>query len=184
MKITGQLLVSLPTIQDGAFRKSVIYMHEFDEHGAVGFVINKKYPSKQARQIAFQLKLSDPDRIYYGGPIEPDSGFVLHTDDYHGPHTSAIHGNSRLYITSGMSVINDIIAGDGPRDYMILLGHCGWGPGQLEAEIAGTFPYQSRGWVMTTPDSEFFFGKMDSIRCWDTAIRKTARDMSQFILDV
>jgi len=125
-----------------------VYIHEFDDDGAVGFIINKKYPTVQAKEIALQLKLPDWGKIYYGGPIDQESGYVLHTDDYCTQYTTLLHGNTNLYITSGMSIINDIIAGNGPRDYMILLGHCSWSSGQLEAEISGTFPYQTRGWVM------------------------------------
>jgi putative AlgH/UPF0301 family transcriptional regulator len=67
---------------------------------------------------------------------------------------------------------------------MIVLGHAGWGAGQLAAELSGQYPYKGSNWVITEPTPEYFYGQMDTVSAWDKAIRHAAKETSNFLLDI
>ena len=75
-----------------------------------------------------------PD-IHFGGPVETERGFVLHTSDYRHDGTMWIAGD--IALTANIDILRDIAAGRGPRQHILTLGYAGWGPGQLEGEIQG-----------------------------------------------
>lgn len=152
--LTGQLLVASPQIGDPRFHRTVIYMVSHDRSGALGLVVNKSYGSGPMAKF---LKGFDIDaesiegtiRLHYGGPVEPGAGFVLHTADYSGPGTRVV--DEHVALTSEMSVLKAIAEGNGPRHSLFALGYSGWGPGQLEGEIA-------RGdWFSAPADEKLIF---------------------------
>lgn len=171
----------MPNIKSGIFHKSVVFMHGRDEDGAIGFIINKKYPSSRAQFIASQLKLKDANKIYFGGPVEQQTGFVLHSEDYRNEKTAMLIPG--IYFTPGAHIIKDIQEKQGPQEYMIILGHSAWGPGQLEAEISGTAPFDGSNWAVTEPKLNYFYGRYDTVVGWDKALRQSAGDLSNFLLD-
>ncbi len=181
-QFTNKLLVALPNIKTGMFHKSVVFMHGKDTDGAIGFVINKKYPTSRAKYIATQLKLEDHTKIHFGGPVEQQTGFVLHSEDYNNTKTAMLIDG--IHFTPGVDIIKDIQEGNGPKDHMIILGHSAWAPGQLEAEIGGTSPFEKPNWVVTDPTLDYFYGKMDTVQSWDKGIRQTAKELSNFLLDI
>jgi len=138
--LTGQLLVASPQIGDPRFARTVIYMVSHDRSGALGLVVNKSYGSGPMSEFlkGFDLEagtnVEGTIRLHYGGPVEPGAGFVLHSADYNGPGTRVV--NERMALTSEMSVLKAIAEGHGPRQSLFALGYSGWGPGQLEGEIA------------------------------------------------
>tara|TARA_B100000902_G_scaffold85239_1_gene89590 strand:+ start:300 stop:851 length:552 start_codon:yes stop_codon:yes gene_type:complete len=180
-QFTNKLLVALPNIKTGIFHKSVVFMHGKDTDGAIGFVINKKYPTSRAKFIASQLKLTDHTKIYFGGPVEQQTGFVLHSKEYESEKTAELIEG--IHFTPGVDIIKDIQDKKGPQDFMIILGHSAWAPGQLELEIGGKPPFEQPNWVVTEPAMEYFYGKMDTVQSWDKGLRKTAKDLSSFLLD-
>lgn len=180
-QFTNKLLVALPNIRTGIFHKSVVFMHGKDQDGAIGFVINKKYPTSRAKFIASQLNIGDHSKIHFGGPVEQQTGFVLHSEDYNNEKTATLIPG--IHFTPGKHIIKDIQDKKGPKQYMIILGHSAWAPGQLEAEIGGQPPFDLPNWVITDPTLDYFYGKMDTVQSWDTAIRQTAKDISSFLLD-
>ena len=137
--LTGQLLVASPRIGDPRFARTVIYMVSHDEDGALGLVVNKAFGSGPMEKF---LKGFDIDpgqikgdiRLHYGGPVDPSAGFVLHTADYRGPSTRVV--NATMALSTEMNVLKAIAEGHGPRHSLFALGYSGWGPGQLEGEIA------------------------------------------------
>lgn len=179
--LDGKILVALPNITQGVFSKSLVFVQQSDEAGAVGFILNKRFPPNKAKYIAEQLKIPHWDKIFYGGPIGTHSGFVLHSGDYANSDTVQVLDN--VWFTPGASVIEDIKAGKSPEDFMLILGHSSWAPGQLDAEMEGLPPFETSSWVTTAPDISLFYGQQDAIRAWDFAIRQTAKERSNFILD-
>ena len=73
-------------------------MHGKDTDGAIGFVINKKYPTSRAKYIATQLKLEDHTKIHFGGPVEQQTGFVLHSEDYNNTKTAMLIDGIHLHL--------------------------------------------------------------------------------------
>ena len=166
--LAGQLLVATPKIKDPRFFKTVIYMVDHDQQGALGLIINRVYGSGSLEEF---LKGFDIDgagiegniQLHYGGPVAPGAGFILHTADYNGPGTQIV--DDRMAMTTEWSVLEAISEGQGPRLSLFAFGYSGWGAGQLEGEI-------KRGdWFSTPADEDLIFGE-DQTGKWDRASGK------------
>ena len=137
--LAGQFLIAEPKMGDPRFAETVIYMVNHDASGALGLVINKAYGSGPLDKFlkGFGLDaegVSGDVQLHYGGPVQPGRGFVLHTSDYLGPGKSTIHGD--VTFTTELKVLHDIGTGHGPKKSLFAFGYAGWGPGQLEGELA------------------------------------------------
>ena len=86
MNLTGKLLISMPSLEDERFYKTVIYMCAHSSEGAMGIIINKKIDYDLYPDLLEQLGIDKPlgsKKLYirYGGPVESGRGFVLHSDE-------------------------------------------------------------------------------------------------------
>ena len=137
--LTGQLLVATPEIRDWRFQETVILIVRHDAEGALGIVINKPIGNPPLAQLLDSIG-QDSDgitgrvRLFYGGPLHPEIGFILHSTDYHGAHSVGI--DSQLAMTNSADILRDIAQGRGPAKQLVAFGHAGWGPGQLDSEMA------------------------------------------------
>lgn len=163
--LAGQLLVATKQIGDPRFARTVIYMVSHDSTGALGLVVNRVYGKGPLKKFlkGFDIDVNAAQgeiRLHYGGPVQPSAGFVLHTTDYNGPGTRVV--DDRMAMTTEMSVLKAIADGHGPRQALFALGYSGWGPGQLEGEIA-------RGdWFSAPADEKLIFDD-DIESMWDRA---------------
>jgi putative transcriptional regulator len=137
--LTGQLLIASPTMGDPRFLQTVILMVQHDRNGALGIVINRPLGDRPLALLLEALGEKDPSvagtvRIFAGGPVQPDIGFVLHSTDYHRPDTVDIDGH--IAMTSSREILRDIANQRGPNKSLIAFGYAGWAPGQLEHELA------------------------------------------------
>jgi putative transcriptional regulator len=144
INFTHHFLIAMPGLQDETFAKSVIYMCEHSERGALGLVINK--PSdinlkKLFEKVELPLNREDLTQlpVFQGGPVQTERGFVL--------HESVMPGNESVYastmtipggleMTTSKDVLEALSTGYGPRKVFISLGYSSWGQGQLESEIS------------------------------------------------
>ena len=144
INLTHHFLIAMPGLQDEAFAKSVIYMCEHSERGALGLVINK--PSdinlkKLFEKVELPLHREDLTQspVFQGGPVQTERGFVL--------HESIMPGNESIYastmtipggleMTTSKDVLEALSTGAGPRKVLVTLGYSAWGEGQLESELA------------------------------------------------
>src|SRR2546429_4559372 len=145
--LTGQLLIASPSMGDPRFLQTVILMVRHDGNGALGIVINRPLGDRPLASLLAALGEKDPAtagtvRIFAGGPVEPDIGFVVHSTDYRRPDTVDIDGS--LAMTSSREILRDIGSQRGPAKSLIASGYAGWAPGQLEGELA-------QGFWFTTP---------------------------------
>jgi putative transcriptional regulator len=137
--LTGRILISLPDIKSQEFNESVIFICKHDENGAMGFVINQSLDGVSLSdlmqdEIGDSLLMRDPP-IFWGGPIEINRGFVLHSLDCQFNNTISI--DDKYGITANLDILRAIMNGENsPDQYTILLGYTGWKPGQLEKEMA------------------------------------------------
>ena len=135
--LSHQFLIAMPALADTNFAGTVTYLCQHDEKGALGIVINRPAPLN-LRAVLTHLKLpyhrADEAPVFIGGPMDPQNGFVLH-DAIDGYDLSVNLGND-LMLSTARELLAAIGEGNGPRRFLIALGYAGWGPGQLEVEIA------------------------------------------------
>ena len=150
------MLISMPQMEDENFVRSLVYICEHNETGAMGLVINRQN-NISFGDILPQLNISDRNAtnidqiIFAGGPVQPEHGFVLHTPLDNKQWTSSIRVSEDLCLTTSSDVIDDIAHSCGPEHSFIALGYAGWGPGQLEQELA------QNSWICCPFDADIVF---------------------------
>jgi putative transcriptional regulator len=169
--LAGQLLVAAPNMGDPRFAETVILMVHHDASGAFGIVLNRPVETRSFKSLLEALGDKDTDakgevRIYAGGPVEPSIGFVVHSAEYRGPGTLDI--DSQVAITSNPAVLRDMAKGKGPVHALVAFGYAGWGPGQLEAELA------QHAWFTEPEDPKLVFDD-DPATLWKTALDRRSR---------
>lgn len=148
-------LVSMPSLEDGVFTKSVVYICNHDVHeGAMGVVINHPMEDVTFDEIAMSMGhkqdiiVRNPT-IFEGGPVEHNRGFIVHSDDY--SHEDSLPVGGKVILSANAEIVTDIASGKGPRHMNFCLGYAGWNPGQMEDEIA-------RGdWLIMPADEDILF---------------------------
>jgi putative transcriptional regulator len=171
--LVGQLLIAAPTIGDPRFYQTVIVLVRHDRSGAMGIVVNRPL---QERPLASLLEalgekstgVAGSVRIFLGGPVQPELGFVVHSAEYHRAETIDIDG--RMAMTSSREILRDIGNNQGPKQSLIAFGYAGWGAGQLEGEMA------QRVWFTTPADAKLVFEE-DRDKVWDDAMTRRTQDL-------
>jgi len=166
--IAGELLVASPDMDDPRFDQTVVLLLRHDRSGAMGIIINRPV---EERPLASLMKAigADPTgvegrvRLFAGGPVELQIGFVLHSVDYHRSETLDIDG--RVAMTSTHEILSDIGHKRGPAKFLIAFGYCGWAPGQLESEIAQHI------WFIASADPKLIFDD-DRETLWHEAMTR------------
>ena len=181
MKFTGNLLISPPIVRNSFWHKTVILITEHGSNGTLGLVLNK---SSNLNVIEFgkqlNMILNVPGMVYLGGPINSQSLSLLHTNDWHCKNTMQI--NEHFSISSADDILPRLSSGDAPRQWRLLLGMCGWAPGQLSAELMGVEPYKKEtSWITATADLDLVFDT-DGHEQWCSALDQSAREFAQSIL--
>ena len=159
VNLTHHFLIAMPGLEDETFAKSVIYMCEHSDRGALGLVINK--PSDINLQSLFdkvELPLHRADLtgapVFQGGPVQTERGFVLHESMMPGSEsvyasTMTIPGG--LEMTTSKDVLEALSTGAGPKKIFVSLGYSAWGEGQLESEIS------DNSWLTVAADIDVIF---------------------------
>ncbi len=167
--LTGQLLIASPHLHDPPFDHAVILLAQHSRAGALGLVINR--PLDRPRPIAGLLAafgadasgVTDSVRVFAGGPVNPDVGFVLHSAEYRVADTVDIDG--RVALTAAVDVLRDIGLRKGPSKSLLAFGYAGWAPAQLESEMAHGV------WVTVPEDLALVFDD-DRARVWVDALAR------------
>ncbi|HTV88980.1 MAG TPA: YqgE/AlgH family protein [Stellaceae bacterium] len=176
---SGQLLIAAATIQDPRFYHGVILLVRCDAKGAFGIMINRPLGERPiADLLAGDDAAKDRDgktapaggmiRVFLGGPVEPQYGFVIHSTDYRSAATVAVADG--IAMTATRAILRDIVRHRGPRQYRFAIGYSGWSAGQLDGEIA------RRDWFVApaTPDLVF---DADTDRIWRTALSRRTQEL-------
>ena len=175
--LTGQLLIAMPGMKDPRFDRAVIYMCAHSGEGAMGLIVNKPAEDVSFGDLLEQLEISHslPEsaaprdiRVVYGGPVEHGRGFVLHSRDY-ASNESTLEVDGIVGMTATLDILEDIARGEGPKSSILALGYSGWGPGQIEGEIA------ANGWLTCPAKPEFIFGEDDDGK-WVASLKSLGID--------
>ena len=166
-QLAGKVLIAMPEMGDDRFARSVILLCAHSEEGAMGLMINLPTDDVSLRDLSAQLGLEEPSDagncpIHSGGPVETERGFVLHSSEYSSA-ISTMPVTPDVSLTGTLDVIEDLVEGTGPDIALVMLGYCGWGPGQLEGEIA------QNAWLVGEAPMKLIFGTPDA-RKWEAAL--------------
>ncbi|MEX6634371.1 YqgE/AlgH family protein [Hyphococcus lacteus] len=170
--LVGKMLIAMPSMGDSRFDRSVIFMCAHDEEHAMGVIVNKPLDDVELSELLQQLEIAPQDDaddtpVFFGGPVQTERGLVLHTLDYQLDATLAL--NENIGLTASRDILNDIAGAvpkrPPPRRYLLAIGHAGWGPGQLEEEIA------MNAWAHCDPDEQIIFDGMTEA-LWKRALSK------------
>lgn len=151
----NQLLIATPALDQGVFKSSVTYICQHDEGGAMGVIINRPSDLKIDELLADDYdneSLLATQPVMVGGPIDLERGFILHqhlADDQEWRSTLQI--SEHIALTSSKDILAALNSGQGPRQFMFVLGYAGWAPGQLEEEL------QENTWLISPANEEIIF---------------------------
>ena len=148
INLTNHFLIAMPGMEDDTFSRSVVYVCEHSERGALGLIINKPGDISLADlfekvDLPLQRQELGAQPVFHGGPLQTERGFVLHDpilaeglqpDQSVYASTLAVPGG--LEMTTSKDVLEALSSGGGPRRVLITLGYSSWAEGQLESEIA------------------------------------------------
>jgi putative transcriptional regulator len=171
--LKGQLLIATPGMRDQRFDRAVILMIRHDRAGALGIVINRPLGERPLADLLAAFGAKDTPatgnvHVFLGGPVELEVGFVVHSTDYRRSET--IDVDSRFAATSSREVLRDMAANMGPMKSLIAFGYAGWGPGQLEGEMARNV------WYVAPADVGIVFDD-DRDKVWEHATARRTQDL-------
>ena len=170
--VKNNFLVATGKMRDPRFANTVIVMLKNDESGSFGLVINKPLGfiplgsliNKVENQSSKQNELYNVKvPIYWGGPVEENIILVLHSKEYQVENTKKYKDIS---VSSGYKILFEIADEKGPKKSLILIGHSGWGSGQLEGEMEG------EGWILSEINTDLIF-EIDNANKWLKAINNS-----------
>jgi putative transcriptional regulator len=160
--LEGQFLIAMPSLREGPFARSVVYMCAHRDDGAMGIVINHRAEEIVPETEAIRLPpRAQAVRVLRGGPVETGRGFVLHSSDY-GVNESTVKIGD-VCLTATLDILRAIAQGAGPSQAVLALGYAGWASGQLESEIL------ANGWLTCPADAGLIFDP-DFDRKYDRAL--------------
>lgn len=142
VNLTGQFLIAMPTMSDSYFARTLVFICEHNENGALGIIVNRPIDLSVAglfEKVDLPFQANDDlgkAPVYLGGPVQTDRGFVLHRPA--GEWQSSIKVNvagADIALTSSRDVLLAMGEGKEPQDVLITLGYAGWEAGQLENEL-------------------------------------------------
>lgn len=169
MDLTGKLLIAMPGMGDPRFANAIVLICAYSADGAMGIVVNKPTQDLRMRDLLDQMSITmDPTArdlpVHMGGPVEHGRGFVLHESDYRSP-LATLTVNAEFGMTATLDILEDLARGAGPRYALVALGYAGWGPGQLESELA------QNAWLTSDANADLVFATADCDK-WEAALTR------------
>ncbi|AJZ91154.1 YqgE/AlgH family protein [Enterobacter sp. Ap-1006] len=177
MNLQHHFLIAMPALQDPLFKRSVVYICEYNDEGAMGIIINKPLENLQVDGVLEKLKIEPDPRdetirldkpVFIGGPLAEDRGFILHSPpDNFG---SSIRISDDTVITTSRDVLETLGTAKQPKEVIVALGYASWEKGQLEQEI------MENSWLTAPASPEILFHTPISER-WREAARLIGIDI-------
>jgi putative transcriptional regulator len=173
--LEGKLLIALPGMPDPRFERSVIFICAHSGQGAMGLIINKAVEGlnfhDMMERLDVEVSAMTPDPpILFGGPMQTERGFVLHSGDFESGD-STLPVTRDVSLTATLDILRAIASGQGPQRSLFALGYAGWSGGQIEDEI------RANGWIHCDADMGLVFDTSLDAK-WGEALRKLGIDAS------
>lgn len=139
MNLTHHFLIAMPNMVDPHFTKTLTFICEHNDQGALGIVVNRPiemtlHTLLEQVSITLNSEAFKSIPIHFGGPVQVDRGFVLHTPL--GQWQSTLAVSSEVGLTTSKDILQAVARGEGPGKMLVTLGYAGWAPGQLEHELS------------------------------------------------
>lgn len=172
--LTNHFLIAMPGMVDPFFAKTVSYLCQHSAEGALGIIVNRPSDLTLA-DIMQQMNIDLVDKgmgelpVYFGGPVQPERGFVLHEGT--GRWDSTLQVSDRIALTTSRDILEAIGRGEGPRKVLVALGYAGWSKGQLEREMV------QNAWLSAPADNSILFDYEPTQR-WKAAADLMGVDIS------
>ena len=201
--LENQFLIAMPSLDDDYFNKTVTYICEHNDEGAMGLIINmpvnitlfdllKKIEENNNKQSNeekttltqvntpaseenMSLNISLAQLVLSGGPISQNRGFVLHRTQ--SGWNSSLALNDDIMITTSKDILLALGTEKAPEQFVVTLGYAGWGPGQLETEL------QANSWLTIDADKDILFNTPIEQR-WKKATEKLGIDIAHLSSDI
>jgi putative transcriptional regulator len=161
-----QFLIAMPGMADPNFARGVTLLCQHNDEGALGITVNRPSDFTLA-EVLNQIGIESVDsalsevRVYEGGPVHRERGFVLHSGG--AVWDSSMTVGQGIAVTTSRDVLEAIAAGRGPKRYLMALGYAGWGAGQLENEM------RDNAWLSVMASAEIVFD-LPSEQRWERAV--------------
>ena len=165
------LLLSMPQMQDPNFARTVVLLCDFRPEGAFGLVLNRPTEAAASEMVRLDppIAVGNDLRLYIGGPVQPERGWILLPDaPPEGDYRTIQEG---LHLSASPDVLRRILQETPSPRARVLAGYAGWGPGQLDEELAQS------AWLIGDIDLDLIFDIASPVM-WDTAIRRLGADPS------
>ena len=137
--LTDHFLIAMPNMVDPYFSRTLTFICEHNDQGALGLVVNR--PIDMTLAALFErLNLETGARglteipVYFGGPVQTDRGFVLHAPA--GNWQATLRVRDLIGLTTSKDILEAVGRGEGPEHLLVTLGYAGWSAGQLEHELS------------------------------------------------
>jgi putative transcriptional regulator len=165
------LLLSMPQLQDPNFARTVVMLCYYIPEGAFGLVLNRPTEMPASAMVRLEPPLSGGNDLplHVGGPVEPERGWILLTEEP--PDVDYRTIQQGLYLSTSPELLRRVLESSPPPRARVLAGYAGWGPGQLDAELAQS------AWLMADVEVDLIFD-VASEQMWETAIRRLGADPS------
>ena len=170
--VKNHFLIATKKMKDDRFEKTVIAMLECNKSGAWGLVINKplgalpiallinpSLSTTKERERLYNINIP----IFWGGPVDTKTIFVLHSNEYKSDSTN---NYGKISISQDYDILFDIAKNEGPKKSLVILGYSGWGSGQLEGEM------ERDHWILSDIDLDITFDNESKTK-WNKAYKKS-----------
>ena len=165
------LLLSMPQMQDPNFARTVVLLCDYQPEGAFGLVLNRPTDLPASEMVRLDPPLAGGNHLplFIGGPVQPERGWILTGDTPMEPDFRTVLDG--LYLSTSPELLRRVLEATPEPRARVVAGYAGWGPGQLDEELAQS------AWLMADVDLDLVFD-VDADAMWETAIRRLGADPS------
>src|SRR5262245_26184526 len=170
MSLAPALLLSMPQLIDPSFARSVVLLCEHAAEGAFGLIVNRPSEISAAAAVKLEPPVVQPNDLplLIGGPVEPQRGWILTATPPGGLESGGL--GAGLHLSASPLLLRRVLtARPVPRRTHVLAGYAGWGPGQLDEELAQS------AWLIIPVELDLIF-EIPSAAAWEMAIRRLGAD--------
>ncbi len=143
ISLQNHFLIAMPLLNDFNFTRAVVYVCAHTENGAMGVIVNRPILEINLGEVMAQMDIKvtheevNEEPVFLGGPVQPERGFIIHPPG--GIWQSTLVTGDNLAVTSSQDILHALAKGEGPSEFIVILGYAGWEEGQLEEEVANNY---------------------------------------------